>query len=324
MMAMPITHSATPSERAPGWMRAWLVAAGFYNLAWCVVVVLAPVWSLRLLGVEASDQRLWPQFWGCIGMIVGVYGVGYLIASRDPLRHWPIVLVGLLGKVLGPIGFVDAAWRGHLPWSMGYTLLTNDLLWWAPFTMILWHAARAACPAPAGDRVEFPQALSLLRDEDGRPLRAITDDRPTLVVLLRHAGCTFCKQTLADLERWQQGIRSAGLHLAIVSMSSTPGETRALARRYGVEASGCFADPERMLYRALELKRGRFVQLFGPRVILAGVRAALRGHGVGRLEGDGFQMPGAFVLHRDQVLRAYRHETAGDRPDLQEFACSIR
>ena len=41
-----------------------------------------------------------------MGMIVGVYGIGYLIAARDPRTHWPIVLVGLLGKVFGPIGFV--------------------------------------------------------------------------------------------------------------------------------------------------------------------------------------------------------------------------
>lgn len=323
MMSEPASQGAGTSD-SPTWTRGWLVAAGLYNLAWGAVMVLAPVWSLRMLGVEAPDQRYWPQFWACIGMIVGVYGLGYLIASRNPARHWPIVLVGLLGKVLGPIGLVDAAMHGHLPWSMGYTLLTNDVLWWAPFTTILWRAARAASSVPTGERVALSNALATLRDEDGRSLRYLCDDRPTLVVLLRHSGCTFCKQTLADLARWHEGIRSAGVHLAIVTMSSSPRDTRALARRYGVEASGCYADPDRVLYRALELKRAGFFQLFGPRVIVAGVRAALRGHGVGKLEGDGFQLPGAFVVHRDQVLRAYRHETAGDRPDLQELACPIR
>jgi small multidrug resistance pump len=44
----------------------------------------------------------YPDIWQCVGMIVGVYGVGYLIAAFDPLRHWPVILVGLLGKVLGP------------------------------------------------------------------------------------------------------------------------------------------------------------------------------------------------------------------------------
>ena len=128
---------------APPWMRRWLAFAGIYNLAWGAVMVVAPVWSLGVLGVRSEHREYWPEFWGCIGMIIGVYGIGYLIAARDPIRHWPIVLVGLLGKVLGPIGFVDAARRGALPWSMGWTLLTNDLLWWAPFGLILLRARQA-------------------------------------------------------------------------------------------------------------------------------------------------------------------------------------
>jgi hypothetical protein len=51
--------------------------------------------------------------------------------------------------------------------------------------------------------------------------------------------------------------------------------------------------------------------------------AGLKGHGIGTLEGDGFQMPGAFVIHHDHVLRAYRHRTAADRPDYVELACPL-
>jgi small multidrug resistance pump len=75
--------------------------------------------------------------WQCIGMIVGVYGIGYACAARDPTRHWPIVLVGLLGKVLGPIGFVDAATRGEVPWQAGWLIISNDLIWWIPFSALL-------------------------------------------------------------------------------------------------------------------------------------------------------------------------------------------
>lgn len=182
------------------------------------------------------------------------------------------------------------------------------------------------CAAASKDQPrEFSlvEALESLRDEGGRSLRALCNERPTLIVLLRHSGCTFCKQTLADLSRWQESIANAGVNLAIVTMSPTSADVRALADRYGVTRSSCFADPDRVLYRALELKRGRLLQLFGLRVILGGIRAFFEGHGVGRLEGDGFQMPGAFVVHQDKVVRAYRHETAADRPDLGEMACSI-
>ena len=79
----------------------------------------------------------YPMIWQCVGMIVGVYGVGYWVAARDPLRHWPITLVGFLGKVFGPIGFAYYLIQGAFPLTFGLTIMTNDLLWWIPFGLIL-------------------------------------------------------------------------------------------------------------------------------------------------------------------------------------------
>jgi hypothetical protein len=111
-----------------------LRVAAVYNVAWGAIVVLFPLVPFRWAGMEPPN---YPELWQCIGMIVGVYGVGYWIAAGDPRRHWPIVLVGLLGKILGPIGFVWAASRGTLPWIAGGTIVTNDLIWWLPFIGIL-------------------------------------------------------------------------------------------------------------------------------------------------------------------------------------------
>lgn len=130
--------SEEPSEREPRWMSITLWLAAGYNIVWGGWVVLSPLSAFRLLGMPPPN---YPQIWQCVGMIVGVYGVGYACAARHPMRHWPIVLVGLLGKLFGPIGFLTAAFKGELPWKFGFLLLTNDLLWWAPFALILYHAA---------------------------------------------------------------------------------------------------------------------------------------------------------------------------------------
>ncbi|NJL32322.1 MAG: alkyl hydroperoxide reductase [Phycisphaerales bacterium] len=119
-------------------MNHWLLAAGLYNLLWGAATIALPNATLELLGIVPTP--ITAAFWQCIGMIVGVYGLGYLIASRNPLRHWPIVLVGLLGKIFGPIGFIQALTQGVLPVQMGWTILTNDLLWWIPFALILKRA----------------------------------------------------------------------------------------------------------------------------------------------------------------------------------------
>lgn len=83
-------------------------------------MVLFPLTLFRVLGMEPPN---YPQIWQCVVMIVGVYGVGYAVA-----------------KILGPIGFLSAVAGGTLPLSFGLTILTNDLIWWAPFALILLRA----------------------------------------------------------------------------------------------------------------------------------------------------------------------------------------
>ena len=308
----------THPSRPPAWARHWLIAAGVYNLVWGALVVLFPLAWFDLAGMEAPT---YPQIWQCVGMIVGVYGIGYLAAARDPWRHWPIVLVGLLGKVFGPIGFVQAVIDGAFPPAFGLTILTNDLLWWVPFSMMLWGAAKNH-NAPKGEAVSLRAALDAARDQHGASLSEISDGKPTLTLLVRHNGCTFCKEALADLAVQRPAIEGAGLGVAVVSMSD-PGSLRRAADEHGLSDVHLVSDPEQSLYRALELRRGTFMQLFGPVVWWRGLLATLRGHLVGGLQGDGFQMPGAFVLHQRAVIKAYRHKTAADRPDLVGFACGM-
>jgi hypothetical protein len=60
---------------------------------------LAIGWPHLLFDFTDAERINYPEIWQCVGMIVGVCGIGYLIAATDSRTHWPIVLVGLLGKV---------------------------------------------------------------------------------------------------------------------------------------------------------------------------------------------------------------------------------
>ena len=115
-------------------MEITLRLAAVYNLLWGVVAVLFPVQCFEYFGMQPP---LYPQLWQCIGMIVGVYGVGYWLAADNPTVHWPIILVGFLGKVFGPIGFSAALINGVFPLKFGLNILFNDLIWWIPFFLIL-------------------------------------------------------------------------------------------------------------------------------------------------------------------------------------------
>jgi small multidrug resistance pump len=127
------------ADSSPRWMYVALTLAAVYNLLWGAFVIFFPSAVFDWVGMP---QPTYPQLWQCIGMIVGVYGVGYGIAAYDPVRHWPIVLVGFLGKVFGPIGMIQALATGALPAAFALNCVGNDVVWWIPFALILRHAWR--------------------------------------------------------------------------------------------------------------------------------------------------------------------------------------
>lgn len=79
------------------------------------------------------------------------------------------------------------------------------------------------------------------------------------------------------------------------------------------------SDPRCELYRSFELAKGAFWQLLGPSVWWRGLLALLRGHRPGRLDGDGMQMPGVFLISDERIVHAHRAKHAGDHGDLKAF-----
>ena len=115
-------------------MKLTLRLAAIYNILWGTWVGLFPQHFFELVGMEPIN---YPVVWQGMGMVIGVYGLGYYWASYDPMRHWPIVAVGFLGKIFGPLGFLFHYLMGNLPLAFGWTLIFNDLVWWIPFFIIL-------------------------------------------------------------------------------------------------------------------------------------------------------------------------------------------
>jgi hypothetical protein len=110
--------------------RPWFYAAAVYNVVWGVAVVLWPVPALRALGV---DSTAFAPFVQVIGMMVGVYSFAYYLLARDSARYCGLIWIALAGKTLGPAGFVCYAAAGTLPWSFGWTIIVNDVIWWPAF-----------------------------------------------------------------------------------------------------------------------------------------------------------------------------------------------
>lgn len=144
---------------------------------------------------------------------------------------------------------------------------------------------------------------------------------PRLLVFLRHFGCMFCRETVADLRAAAQSV--AGFPPVLFFFQGSPTEGRAFLRRYWPEASAV-ADPERRFYAALGVERGSLLQMFGPAVWTAKRRANEKGHANGAPSGDIWMMPGAFLVDGARVLWAHQYRHAADHPDFARLPALLR
>ena len=299
------------SCQLPLWMIPLLRLAGIYNILFGIWAVGWPGEWFRILGME---QPSYPFLWQGIGMIVGVYGIGYVCASAAPLKHWPIILVGFLGKLLGPLGFAWAASKGELPWAAGWLILFNDIIWLIPFGIILWHAGCLAVGRPVNGRpMGLETAMKSFKLHSGESLREASEKETLAIVFLRHFGCTFTRQLLRKLETMQKNADSQGARLILVHMLQEGEETQYV----GSGRVSRISDPWCDLYRAFGLGKGTFIELFGPRVWYRGFVAVFKGCGVGHLAGDGLQMPGAFLVKDGKIIKGQKAASAADLPDVE-------
>jgi len=158
-----------------------------------------------------------------------------------------------------------------------------------------------------------------LVDADNQPTRLATlwQQQPLVLLFLRHLGCPFCRELVADVRDQYPEFHRSGAEVAAVTMGTAQ---QAAQFRAGLKLPfPCLADPAREAYQAFGVPRGGVTQIVGPAVWAAGLKAALRG-GAGIPIGDPLQLQGIFIIDRRGVVRyAYRATNSADRPSAAEL-----
>jgi hypothetical protein len=284
--------------------RKLLIFAAIYNLVWGGWVLIFPQFFHSLFGLAPLHDVL---LWQCIGMFVGVFGLGYAITAINPERFWPMILVGLLGKIAGITGYVGNTLFFDLDPKFGFFILTNDLVWIYPFGVILYWIYQSHIN-------ETENALTPSRHEvtlsNGQTLYEFSKGREVIVVFVRHAGCTFCREVLYKISLVYPNSESRK-DLVIAHLGSEE-EIKPLLEKYHIQDVVTLSDPERVLYKSAGLKRGSLSRLFGPREFILGITGILQGHGVAFSSGDPFQL-GGVALMKDGVFKHIEpHQRASD------------
>lgn len=274
-----------------------------------IVLVINPRWMAAVTPGHVLLGR-----W--IGILIAAYGVSVALASIDPARHWPVFLAGFLAMPFLVLVTLPVVIGGHIasPW-VAWAAILLSIIWAVPSGILLLRIAEA----PAGGRAPVPVSkdlnLDLFRTQEGQSLAALSNETPVLLVLLRHLGCTFCRETLADIAAQRREIEATGARIVFVHMGEDE-KTQYLFERYRISDIPRISDPDARLYQALGLERASILDIYGPGMWRYAVQSILLdGHGMGQIVGDRFQMPGVFVLHQGTVVSGFRHNRISDHPD---------
>ncbi len=300
-------------------MRAVLSIAGLVFISMGLLSIVAPHLSIRWSGIDAVQPV---ELWQYMGLIKGVFGIAYLIAAINPYKHWVVVFAGFTVKLLACMGYLCLYASGDLDAGYAHVILIGSVIWLPFFAVILRDVARQPHQdhGAVWDIPPIDEQLERFNTQDGNSLNALSQTTPIMLVFLRHFGSPFCRESLSNISRKRQQIEAAGLRIVLVHMASDE-EAMAFFTRYNLDDLPRVSDPQCELYRAFGLIKGSFSQIAGMRIFFKAIRAAfLSRHGLGRITGDFFQMPGVFIIHKSRMFGGYRPSNVSDQPDYANIA----
>jgi hypothetical protein len=166
--------------------------------------------------------------------------------------------------------------------------------------------------------------LSEMFTNNGESLMNISMDNPVLLIFLRHFGCIFCKEALADISKNKSNIEVGGVKIVFVHMTDYETAEKQF-HKFGLFDITHISDPDCKFYAAFGLVKGNFNQLFGLQSLIRGFSAGIQnGQAPSAQIGDGFQMPGVFVIVNGEIKEQFIHRLSSDRPDyLQLASCCV-
>lgn len=169
------------------------------------------------------------------------------------------------------------------------------------------------------------ELLSQVKTNKDENLFDLSHERPVLLIFLRHIGCIFCQEALKDIKNQKSDIQDMNVKIILVHLASSA-EGQRFFEEFGLGDLDHISDETCKLYEDFGLIKTNRRELFGFQVLLKSAESSvIRGNWprASRI-GDGFQMPGVFILENGIVKDSYVHQRISDRPNYIKLASCCR
>lgn len=307
--------------------RILLNIAGFYHLLGGIFIILSPRFFFSFGNLQPPNYI---ELWQMIGVYTAILGIGYFLASSNAIRHWRIVLLGFINKMVVVLWFVLSIFQGNTSSYIFKMVFINHFIWLFPFFIILYNAYKQEFVVDNElirmNHVSADELLQIFTTNKMHTVTELAEQQPVMLVFLRHFGCTFCKETLLNIKKVQAEIEHLGTKIVFVNMLDEKKCMQELAK-YNFKDVEYICDSESLLYKAFKLRRGSLRQLFGLKVIaralyLSFIKGIFSSSPMGA---DIYQMPGIFLIYKGAIVKQFIYESAADNPPYLDLArCDIR
>ncbi len=180
----------------------------------------------------------------------------------------------------------------------------------------------AAAHEEAVQQSDFASLLAGIQTESGRNLLALAMESPVLLVFLRHFGCAFCRKAIGDLADLEPELKKRGIRPVFVHLGTSE-IAKAHFDFYKLPDVERVNDPKAKIYQHPVFGLGKksvWLQLVTP-AVWAGwfLKGAAFRHGIGKIQGDGSQMPGVFFLKDAKIERKFIYREVSDEPPYKKL-----
>jgi peroxiredoxin len=143
-----------------------------------------------------------------------------------------------------------------------------------------------------------------------------------VLIFMRYYGCPVCRMEMAKIKQEIELVRTKGGRV-FVALQSAPETIASLIKKDDFPFT-MICDPRGKIFQLYGVEAGGLIKYLHPAGLVAAIKAIFRGFRHGKFEGKETQLPAAFAMTADKIIKyAHYGENISDMPSLAKMIISI-